>query len=115
MVSVKKLCKFNGDPLLAPTICYKLISGALQDHTLTRPVIFFLSNLVIYIYIFVPSLTKAKDFTVAKCMLRYLKGTIMDFDLWFSVGTSQPDVCCDSDWVSDPINQNSTNAMVFFY
>lgn len=112
MVSVKKLCKFDGDPLLAPTICYKLISGALQDHTLTRPVIFFLSYLVIYI--FVPSLTKAKDFSVAKCMLRYLKGTIMDFDLWFSVGTSQLDVCCDSDWVRDPINQHSTGAMVFF-
>ena len=45
--------------------------------------------------------------TIAKCVLRYLKNTL-DFGLFYKPGSFAINTYCDSDWVGDPDDRHST-------
>ena len=106
--SSKRLTKFDGEPLEDQSLCRHIV-GVLQYCTLTRPDISFsLSHVCQFLHC--PTTT---HFTVAKRVLRYLKGT-PDYCLTFTKGLLQLEAFCDSDWAGDPIDWKSTSGYGVF-
>lgn len=90
-ISRKKLTKFDGDPLLDPSI-YRHIIGALQYCTLTRPKISYSVNqLCQFIHC-----STIVHLTAPKRVLHYFKGTV-DYGLFFSSRSLRLQDYCDSD------------------
>ncbi|KAF5470860.1 hypothetical protein F2P56_011348 [Juglans regia] len=101
--SGSKLSKFAGDPLNDPTE-YKILVGALQYLTLTRPDLSFSVNQLCQ-FLHCPT---TDHLVAAKRVLRYLKGTLQ-FGLNFSKGSLQLNGFCDSDWAGSPDDRKSTS------
>lgn len=51
--------------------------------------------------------------TVAKCVLHYMKHTL-DFSLFYKPGSFSIDAYCDSNWAGDPDDRRSTSGYVVY-
>lgn len=110
-----------GTPLSsADTSLFRSLVGCLQYLTFTRPDIAYVVNSVCQ-FLHCPT---TDHLIAAKCILRYLKGTI-DYDICFRRGidsdgnelhTSCPKLTlqafCDADWAGDPNDRKSTRGFV---
>lgn len=95
-VSGSKLSKFDGDLLSDPTE-YRHVVGALQYCTITRPEIAYSVNQLCQ---HMHSPTSA-HWTIAKHVLRYLKGSI-DHSLSYAPGSLSLTTYSDVDWAGNP-------------
>lgn len=107
-ISGKKLTRLDGDPSSDPTL-YRHVVGALQYCTLTRPEISYSVNQLCQ-FLHCPTTT---HFSVAKRVLRYLKGTV-DCGLSFTRGPLNLHAYCNSDWVGDLLDRRSTSGFGVF-
>jgi histone deacetylase 1/2 len=107
-ISGAKLSKFSGDPLIDPT-AYRSMVGAFQYLTLTRPNISYSVNQLCQFLHFPTNI----HLTVAKRVLRYLKGTLQ-FGLQFNKGSLQLNGFCDSDWAGNPDDQKYTSGYCIY-
>ncbi|WKA04365.1 hypothetical protein VitviT2T_022413 [Vitis vinifera] len=106
-----KLFTHVGEPLTASQITeYRQTVGALQYCTLTRPDITFSVNQLCH-HMHCPN---SVHWTAAKCVLRYLKGTI-DLGLWYTKGEQTLQAFCDSDWAGNPDDRRSTTGYGVFF
>lgn len=103
MQSGLQLSKTDGDLLFDPHL-YRSIVGALQYVTVTRPEIAFAVNRV---SLFMHSLTET-HWSVVKCILRYLKGTITHVLLLRPSSHLSLQVFSDADWAGNPDDRRST-------
>lgn len=97
-----KMSKFDGDALANPTE-FRQVVGALQYVTLTRPDLAYSVNQLCQ-HMHTPT---SVHWTAAKCVLRYLKGTV-DFGLHFRKGALALNAFCDSDQAGNPDDRCST-------
>jgi histone deacetylase 1/2 len=107
-ISGAKLSKFSGDPLINCTV-YRSMVGALQYLTLTRPNISYSVNQLCQFLHFPTNI----HLTVAKRVLKYLKGTLQ-FGLQFNKGSLQLNGFCDSDWAGNLDDQKYTSGYCIY-
>jgi hypothetical protein len=103
-----QLSQHDGDPLANPTE-FKHLVRALQYYTLTRPDIAFAVNQLCQ-FLHSPTTT---HWTVAKRVLRYLKGSI-NHGLYFGKGSLHLNAYSDSDWAGNPDEKRSTTGYALF-
>ncbi|XP_061371039.1 uncharacterized mitochondrial protein AtMg00810-like [Gastrolobium bilobum] len=109
MISGLKLSSTDGSPFHDPSL-YRLVVGALQYVTITRPEISYCVNKVCQ-FMHNPLDTHWKT---VKRILRYLSGTA-SYGLQFSPSIHSHLVAyCDSDWGSDPDDRRSTSGYCIY-
>jgi hypothetical protein len=108
-IATTPLLTSTSTDLLSDPTPYQSLVGALQYATFTRPDITFAVNRVCQ-FMHKPS---PAHLVAAKCILRYLKGTL-DRGLLFQLGPFALTAFTDADWAGDPCDRRSTSGIVVF-